>query len=41
MRAQAEQKAAGEKSTEQSAQAASSASATSNEETNLPHKDLP
>lgn len=39
MRAQAEQKAAGEKSSEQSAQAASSASATSNEGSHLSQKD--
>lgn len=39
MRAQSEQKTAGEKSTEQSAQAASSASATTNEEVNSPQKD--
>jgi ABC-type transport system involved in cytochrome bd biosynthesis fused ATPase/permease subunit len=39
MRAQNEQKTAGEKSTEQSAQAASSASATTNEEVNSPQKN--
>lgn len=39
MRAQAEQKAAGEKSSEQSAQAASSVSATSNEGSHLSQKD--